>query len=426
MAPRAATNQLVQIGVESVPGTTVAAGKLLGAFTWTFGEKSETKQFTATGHKYPSASEMLSEFSEGKISGEGDFAALVYPVSSCFGAATIALHSGATVANDWTFTPPITGAASPKTYTVQQGNSVDDSQQYGYLIFSGWGYSFGRKTEVTIEGEWFSQTFTDGITMTATPTNIALTPMTGAQMNVYLDTSSSGLGTTQLADPLKVDFKGSDFYNQYWPINRTNQSFTSHIDKKPKNELKLLLQANTTGIAIRGNYLQTGTRCYVRVSGQGPVIENDWTVGVGAASAGNFTLSFKGQTTANIAYNALASAVQSALRLLSTIGNTGCTVTGTAPNWVVQLTGALATDTADALTGNGGGLTGGALTITAAPIYAGFTHDMACFVSGMSEFSDSDDVYAVEYTLAVAEDTGWGSAPGTAQKLVITNLLSAL
>jgi hypothetical protein len=174
---------------------------------------------------------------------------------------------------------------------------------------------------------------------------------------------------------------------------------------------------------VRGSYLQTGTRCYVRVNLQGALIENDVTVGVGAASAGTFTLTYKAQTTSAIAYNATAAAVQSALRALSTIGATGCSVSGSAPTWTVLFTGALAQDTT-ALTGSGAGLTGGTFLITAAPIYAVMTHDMACFVSDMAELTDVDGVYAVEYTLQVAEDTGWSS--GTAQKVTLTNLISAL
>jgi hypothetical protein len=334
MAVRASVNQTIQLGAESVAGTPVPANRLISAFTWSLGEKAATKQYTATGRKYPSASELLTEYATGKISGEGDFAALVYPLSSVFGKVTPVAHSPSLTAYDWVFQPPISGAASPQTYTLQNGDSVD-AEQYAYLIFSGWGYSFTRKQEVQITGDWFAQTFTDGASLTASPTNIALLPMTGAQFSVYLDTTSAGIGTTQLTNPLKVDFKASNYYGQYWPINRTNASYTSHLDLLPKNELKLTLEADSTGIAVRSNYLQTGARAYVRVIGTGPVIDAGHSVN------------------------------------------------------------------------------------------AGMTHDMACFVSDMAEFSDSDGVYAVEYTLQVAEDTAWGTG-GTAQKLTLTNLLSTL
>ena len=422
--PRASVNQQVQIGVESTAGTAVSAAKLLDAFIWTFGPKIATKQFRGTGRQYPSASALLTEMAAGKLSGPFDFAQNVYPVSSLFGAATIAAVSGASAVNTWKWTPALTGsyAANAKTFTLQNGDSTD-AEQYAYSVFTSWGYSFTRKAEATVSADWMSQTFTENVSLTASPTAVAQNPGTGAQFSLYLDATSANIGNTQLTDPLKVDFMASGYYDAYWPINRSNASYTSIVDKEKKNELKVTLQANSTGIAIRGNYLENGAKAYIRVNGQGQLIENDQTVGVGAASGGTFTLTYKGQTTAGIAYNALASAVQSALRALTTIGATGCSVTGTAPTWTVQMTGALANDTT-ALTGSGSGLTGGSLVITAAPFYASFTHDMAVFVTNMGELADIDDVYGVEYTFEVAEDTAWSS--GQSMVLTFQNTLSAL
>lgn len=272
--PRASVNQSIQLGVESVAGTSVACNKLLDAFMWTFGAKPTTKQFRGTGQQYPSASALLTEMAGGKISGPLDFAQSVYVLSCLFGAGTIALHSPSTTAYDWKWTPALTGsyATNAKTYTLQNGDAVD-AEQYAYSVFTSFGYNFTRKQEAQITGDWISQSFTEGVTLTASPTVVEQIPATGAQFNVYLDTTSAGIGTTQLTDPLKVDFLASGYYDAYWPVNRANASYTSIVDKEKKNELKLTLQANSTGIAIRGNYLETGTKCYVRVAGVGPTID---------------------------------------------------------------------------------------------------------------------------------------------------------
>ena len=421
---RASVNQQVQLGVETTPGTPVAANRLLTAFTWTMGLKPTTKQFRGTGRQYPSASSLLTEMSAGKISGPGDFAQMVYPMASLWGGLTPALHAGAVAAYDWKWTPGITGAysAAAKSYTVQVGDVVD-VEQYAYAVFHGLGYSFTRKQELQFDADLIAQTFTDGATLTPTPTFVEQVPATGAQFNLYLDSTSGGIGGTQLTDPLKVDFKASGYYDPYWPINRTNASFTSLIDKEKKHELKLTLQANTAGITFKGGYMDVGARAYVRVAGVGSLIENDQVVAIGGATAGNFTLTYKGQTTANIAFNATPAAVQSALQLLSTIGTNNVLVSGTAPTWTCRFVGTLANDTT-ALTINGAGLTGGTPTVTAQPINAAMTHDMACFVADMAEFSDVDGVYAVEYTLVVAEDSAWST--GQAQIMTLTNLLASL
>jgi hypothetical protein len=80
----------------------------------------------------------------------------------------------------------------------------------------------------------------------------------------------------------------------------------------------------------------------------------------GSPTGGTFTLTFKGQATAGIAYNAAAAAVQSALLTLSTIGNGNVTVSGSAPGgpYVVTFTGTLSGYQSD-LSGNAASLTGG-------------------------------------------------------------------
>ena len=85
-----------------------------------------------------------------------------------------------------------------------------------------------------------------------------------------------------------------------------------------------------------------------------------FTVTLGAASAGNFTLSWNGKTTANIAYNAANTAVLSALAALDD-GYTSAdfTVTGSAGSYTVTVPHGT-------LTGSGSGLTGGTFAIAAA------------------------------------------------------------
>jgi hypothetical protein len=265
---------------------------------------------------------------------------------------------------------------------------------------------------------------TDNISLTASPTAVAQNPAVGANFNMYLDTTSGGIGTTQLTDVLEATFAPSGFYDPYWPINRANASFTNIVDKEKKQELKFAVQANSTGIGFKSNYLAIGARAYVRVAGVGPMIENLYTVALGSPSAGTFTLTFNGQTTAGIAFGATISAVQTALVALSSVGTGNATVTGsTGGPYTVQFAGALA-NTAQALTGSGAGLTGGTFLVTAAPVYAALTHDLCVFIADVSEFGDADGVYKVEYTCHVAEDTAWAS--GTAHILTLTNMLAAL
>lgn len=82
-------------------------------------------------------------------------------------------------------------------------------------------------------------------------------------------------------------------------------------------------------------------------------------VTVSDADGGTFTLTYSGQTTAGIAYNATASAVDSALEALSNIGAGDVTVTGPDGGpYTVTFTGALKDTNVAQLTADASSLTG--------------------------------------------------------------------
>lgn len=93
----------------------------------------------------------------------------------------------------------------------------------------------------------------------------------------------------------------------------------------------------------------------------------------GSPAGGTFTLSFGGQTTTGIAYNAAPTAVQSALAALSTIGTGNVTVTGSAGGpYTVTFKGALGNRQIPAMTASSSGLTGGTSpTVTVAVVNSG-------------------------------------------------------
>lgn len=79
----------------------------------------------------------------------------------------------------------------------------------------------------------------------------------------------------------------------------------------------------------------------------------------GTPTGGTFTLTFDGQTTAAIAYNANAAAVQSALLALSNLDTGDVAVTGTNPDFTVTFGGDYADTNVAQMTADGSGLTGG-------------------------------------------------------------------
>lgn len=78
----------------------------------------------------------------------------------------------------------------------------------------------------------------------------------------------------------------------------------------------------------------------------------------GSPTGGTYTLTFDGQTTANIAYNANAAAIQAALIALSNVNPGDVVVTGTGP-YVITFGGSKAGQNVPTITANSAGLTGG-------------------------------------------------------------------
>lgn len=133
-------------------------------------------------------------------------------------------------------------------------------------------------------------------------------------------------------------------------------------------------------IAIKGG-LMTSADPRDPVFGQPYVGTTDvQTVTVnGAPTGGTYTLSFNGQTTSALAFNAVAADIQAALVALSTIGAGNVTVTGSGP-FVVTFAGALAPGYQPDITADGSLLTGGTSpSVTVAHTVSGLPEEQAAF-----------------------------------------------
>lgn len=139
----------------------------------------------------------------------------------------------------------------------------------------------------------------------------------------------------------------------------------------------------------------------------GGVSEVQTVTVTGSPSGGDFKLSYRGQQTAVIAFNAAGSAVQTALRALSNIGSTGVTVTGNGP-YAVTFAGPLANTDVYMLQLTDNDLTGGTTpSVTIAQTTMGVTYDPRILVGSqlypgtlVTEVSGSNPKKVKEYTSA--------------------------
>lgn len=121
---------------------------------------------------------------------------------------------------------------------------------------------------------------------------------------------------------------------------------------------------NLTLSKVKSIYIESSQNATLKAGGTNEVQRLTIT---GSPDGGNFTMTYSGQTTASIAFNASASAVQSALRALSNITVDGVVCTGgPLPGSTVDIefTGALSVTDVAAMTTTDS-LTGGSSPATA-------------------------------------------------------------
>lgn len=272
VATRASVNQIVQIGVESVAGTSPAGGatNILEAFNWTVGIEADVKTFRPTGHKNTTVSEENMEWTSVAVDGPMDYRGIIYPASSNFGIVTPTLVGLSSTVYAWAFAPPITGINNPQTYYLQQGDA-NYAHSLNYLIFPDFSYSLTRK-DWTFTGKAMGRNLNTSATLTGGAAATPLSPAVPKTVSVYLDSTSGALGSTKLNKFFSVDFNSTGMYGPQWTLNATNTSFNSHVDLAPKVGGKLMVEADTQGMALLA-YLQANTTYYMRVQSVGPVID---------------------------------------------------------------------------------------------------------------------------------------------------------
>lgn len=148
------------------------------------------------------------------------------------------------------------------------------------------------------------------------------------------------------------------------------------------------------------------------------------TLGGTAATGGTFTLTFNGETTTTIAYNASAAAVESALEGLASYSSGDFTVTGSAGGpYTVEFTGTLAGTNVSIMTIDVSGLTGGVneiQTITSPNNPSGGTFRLKFGGEWTGNIAYNASAATIETALlalvsipAGAVSCGGGSLPGT-------------
>lgn len=246
MAERSSLSQGVQVGLETTPGTSVPADKKFVSIGIEPAVQVEPYRFRPMGQKFASQVVPGKEWVEADIAGVGNYNELTWFLASVLrdpGAPT----TTDTSARTWVFAPLGSGEDAVKTYTVEQGGTVR-AHKFTNGIVTQLELTITRDS-VEIGGTMLGQALQDGITMTATPTAAAEVPILPTDVDVFLDTTSAGLGTTKLTRVLSVKITIGDRFSPVWVLNSAQTSFVAVVESEPTAEITLLMEADTEGMA---------------------------------------------------------------------------------------------------------------------------------------------------------------------------------
>jgi hypothetical protein len=273
----ASITRVVQVGVETTPGTSVAAAKQLRSIAIDPSIQAELKTLTAQGGKFPIATTLGKEWIEAKLGGYLTYTEIVYLLSSVLKSVTptqISPPSG--TAYRWTFTPAQYSEDAIKTFTVERGSSVR-AHKFTYGLVSALSLKFDRE-KIDLGGTMIGRSIQDNITLTANPTTVPVVPVVPAAVSVFMDTTAASLGTTRLLRDFTADVAIADRFGPVWTLDSTQSSFAAHVETKLKATLKLTVEADGQGmdplLAMR-----VGDKRFIRLKATGPNIEtgNDYT-----------------------------------------------------------------------------------------------------------------------------------------------------
>lgn len=272
MPERTTATQVTQIRPEATLGTDPAAGtKTLGSLGIDLAPNVDVNLFRPSGHKYAGVASVRKDWSTAKVAGPATYQEIVYPLSMLFGNAAITTPDsvGAPSGRQWLWTPSDTAVEDPKSFTVEQGSSVRAAKATG-LHATGLALEFDRE-KVDLSGDMLGQLFTDGITLDAAATALALVPILARQGDVFLDATWAALGTTKLTRLLSGAWSLSDKYGPLWTVNSVNGSWVVPVELVPSSEVTLTLEADATGMGLLTT-LRAGGTSFVRYQWTGDII----------------------------------------------------------------------------------------------------------------------------------------------------------
>ncbi|MGH2520156.1 MAG: hypothetical protein ACRDF8_10160, partial [Chloroflexota bacterium] len=137
------------------------------------------------------------EWTEGKLTGDLFYNELHYLLASLFGGVTPAQNGSASNRGySWTHNPSTSAEDVPKTFTIEQGDSVR-AYKFGYGTVTDLDFKWDRKSGAQLSGSLMGQLLSDGITLTPVVDDVWTLTITGTPTGGTFTLTADVNGSTQ-------------------------------------------------------------------------------------------------------------------------------------------------------------------------------------------------------------------------------------
>lgn len=269
MGEKATIFQGIQIGIESTPGTAVAANKKLLSMGITPQPRTEADTFRAMGNKYPSFVALNKEWSELSIDGKLTYNEILYALASLLSQPT-PVQQGVTTAYKWTFGSNLSSEDAGKTLTIEQGDGNNAWRVAGARV-SGLTFTFNRG-EVGVKGSGFSKALETGITLTAAPTSLTPKQVLPTHLTFRMADTQAGLaGASAMTRGFSMEFSLTDKIGLAWPVGQDPVT----VETEPKLSGKIKLATDAVGMGLIAT-MRSGATKWFRIKGTGALIASTY------------------------------------------------------------------------------------------------------------------------------------------------------
>ena len=228
MAVRSAVGIVNQIGVETTPGTLVAANRYTPTLNWNLKRTIETKNFRARGSRVNTTKVQHKRMAEGSVEGVLDYNSIIYLLSGLFNDPSPS-QIGALQAYERIYTPGVrTADSSRKTYSLECGDATA-AEKYAFLQLLGLNLQ-AQQDDFTVSSNAIARYPVDNASLTASPVEVAERPVQRADINLYMDNSFGSIGTTQITEAQSESLEIGNKFKDVFFHNRSAGEFADVVE----------------------------------------------------------------------------------------------------------------------------------------------------------------------------------------------------